>query len=278
MRWICGRHGLPAGSLVRQPPGTHVVFRTGDLVVKLSCPLYLGTPPDAERRVLEHLAGFPCPKLVAHGELEGWPYLVETVLPGIPAADAWDSLVPAERASIVRQLGALMRRLHEQPPLEGLAVDWPAFRAERIANALEHHGVTGAWAAWLADRLRVFREAPAPPVLLHADITADHVLLESTGGRWNVAGLIDFCDARMGHPHYGFVAPRVCFAAGSGELADILVESAGEHPTALLRDQLLTGCFIHRFAKLGDITVRTGATNPDDFERAFWDAAERDAP
>ncbi len=47
----------------------------------------------------------------------------------------------------------------------------------------------------------------ARPALLHADVTADHLLLQQdASGHWALTGLIDFGDARVGDPLFELVA------------------------------------------------------------------------
>jgi hygromycin-B 7''-O-kinase len=274
LRCICDRHGLPAEGLSRQVLGTHVVFRTGDLIVKLQCPLYLDSH-DAEHLVLRHLRGLPSPELVAEGDLEGWPYLLMTVVPGAPAANVWPALSQTERADIIPQVGDLMRRLHAHAPIAELAIDWNRFLEERIRSAGEHHGVSGEWAGWLLRRLEGFAEGPFAPVLLHADITLDHVLLAKREGAWKVTGIIDFGDAMMGHPGYEFTAPLIGLAAGDAELARSLVESYGWRLDRELSERLLTYSLLHRYARLGDITERIGVGHPDGIFEAIWGGRER---
>jgi len=274
LRCICDRHGLPAAGLARQALGTHVVFRTTDRIVKLMCPLYLDRH-DAEGIVLRRLRGLPSPELVAQGELEGWPYLVMTIVDGTPAAEVWPALTHAEKASIVPQVGDLMRRLHAQAPIAELAIDWNRFLEERIRIAGEHHGVSGEWAGWLQRRLEGFAEGPFAPVLLHADITLDHLLLERRGGAWTVTGLIDFGDAMMGDPGYDFTAPLIGLAAGDAGLTRRLVESYGWRPDREVRERLLTWCLLHRYARLSDITERIRVGHPDELFIAFWGGRER---
>lgn len=48
---------------------------------------------------------------------------------------------PDDRADIVRELGRLMRRLHEHGTPPGLPADWDGFLRERLERAEEHHAV-----------------------------------------------------------------------------------------------------------------------------------------
>ena len=79
IRAICRRHGISTDELKRTVLGTHVVFKAGDYIVKLFCRFW---PHDytVEAACLSGLTGLPIPQLVATGELEGWPYLIMTVL------------------------------------------------------------------------------------------------------------------------------------------------------------------------------------------------------
>jgi hygromycin-B 7''-O-kinase len=231
-----------------------------------------------EGRVLRHLEGLPSPDLVACGKVEGWPYLVLSVVPGVPAVDVWHSLSREDRIMVVSQVGHLMVRLHAHPPLDELGIDWNRFLEERIAGALEHHAPPAGWRDWLQRRVHGFTEGPFRPVLLHADITHDHVLLERKENAWVVTGIIDFGDAMMGHPHYDLVAPLICFAAGDAAVARSLVGSCGGKLDRDLSERLLTYCLLHRYAKLSDITARIGVDHPDGIFEAFWGGPEGSGP
>jgi hygromycin-B 7''-O-kinase len=269
MRAICVRHELDASALRRGALGTHVVFHAGPQVIKLFCPLWEGDVV-AERAVLEHVRGLPTPELVAQGQVEGWPYIVMTCVPGTPAGAVWDHLDRGVRIDVVRQLGGLMRTLHSQPPLAELATDWDAFLRERIARCDSHHSAPEPWRSWIRERVEGFSEPPFDPVLLSADITDDHVLLGVQEGRWRITGLIDFGDAMMGHPHYEFVASLGCYTFGQPELSRGLVEAYGLALTPELAERLTTYCLLHKFARLEDFLQRCPVGDGPGFWRALW--------
>jgi hygromycin-B 7''-O-kinase len=272
MREIATRHGLP-GPAVQQPLGTHVVFGFGDRgggpIVKLFCPLW---PADyqSEQISLAHQRGLPVPRLLAQGEIEGWPYLILSRVEGVPAVEVWPALGPEEKLRVVRQMGAFMRRLHQQPLPTGLPADWPTFLAERLARAEAHHDAPEPWRKWIRERIETFVEPPFDPVLLNGDLTGDHVLLVRRRGAWQMSGVIDFGDARIGHPFYEFIAPLAFYTFGQPALSRALVEAYSLEPSPALLDALTTYCLLHEFGRLSDFLAQHPAGSPAQFETALW--------
>ena len=269
MEAICERHGLDASELRREPPGTHIVYRTGWHILKLFCALW-GDDYTAERAVLRHLQGSQTPQIVAEGEFEGWTYLIITAVPGRPVQEVWDELDTEEKRSIVERVGGFMRTLHRQEPIPELHTDWAQFLAERVERWEEHHQAEGAWRDWIRGRVANFREPSFAPVLLNADITDEHVLVVHRDGRWRFSGVIDFGDAMMGHPYYEFVTPLVCLTIGEPTLSRTLVESYGWALSPALADRLTTYCLLHKYGRLADILERCQASNGGELHRAIW--------
>jgi len=269
MKAICERHGLDASGLQREPPGTHIVYRVGPYILKLFCTFW-GDDYDSERAVLRQIQGLQTPQLVADGELEDWPYLVMTAMPGRPVNEVWDRLSMAEKRSILACVGAFMRALHAQDPIPELETDWAQFLAERVEQWEEHHQPGEGWRGWIRERVCDFHEPPFTPVLLNADITDEHVLVEHRDGQWRFCGVIDFGDAMMGHPHYEFVAPLMCLTVGEPTLSRTLVESYGLDLTPALADRLTTYCLLHKFGRLSDILARCPVSNGLELHRALW--------
>jgi hygromycin-B 7''-O-kinase len=263
MRAICQRHGLDPARLQQFGTGTNVVFHTGGAVIKLVLSLWRD---DArrERVVLEHLDGrLHSPLLQATGELEGWPYLVMSRLPGRRIGDVWSGLSQTDRRALTDDLAALIGELHALPtaPVAELLPpggDWPTFLASQRARFRSHH--EGADEA-LLDELEAFLAdqpdpAPTGPVLLSGDITDDHLLVEERAGRWTIVGLFDFADAMLGEPGYELGAPAVFLTAGDAELAARLVRGCGLTPSPELGDELLSRVLLHRYGRLPEILPR----------------------
>jgi hygromycin-B 7''-O-kinase len=269
MKAICVRHGLDVSKLRREPLGTHIVFRVGSFIVKLFCTLW-SDDFASERAVLQHLRGLPVPKLITCGELDGWPYIITTALPGGPVTDVWDRLDTAEKGSILEHLGGFMRALHDHPPVPELELDWNAFLAERVKRWDRHHQAEGAWRDWIWGRVSGFCEDAFEAVLLSADITDEHVLVVDRDGRWQFSGVIDFGDAMMGHPYYDFVAPLTCLTVGEPSLSRTLLESYGMEFTPGLADRLTTYCLLHKYGRLSDILLRCPVSSGAALHEALW--------
>lgn len=286
MRAIAQRHGLPATELEHAPPGTHVVFRAGaDRLIKLfAFPWRRDVVP--ERLVLQRLGGHPdilAPRLIAEGELEGWPYLIITAVNGMPLCEVWNEVGAPDRERIVVQLGELMAALHRVPTdgMDEIAVEWPAFLEARQNGSVAQQAEAGADACWLAqvraylDDLPALYEPGFRPVLLSADITDEHVMLARRGGHWRLTGLIDFGDAMVGYPLYEFVA-TTCITRRSIHLRQLLFLAYGfaeQELDAGLTRKLTAYALLHRFASIPDYLSLAGAPVPKDMadlQAALW--------
>jgi hygromycin-B 7''-O-kinase len=269
MRALAARHEL-SGEPRRLTLGTNVVFAVGDVVIKLFPPPWR---QDARREVAarDAAADLPVPALLARGDIDGWPYLLQRRLPGAPAADIWDDLPPGGKARLLRDIGALVRRLHDVVGGATLDLDWDAFLAERIALVDEHHGAAEPWRRWIRERVDSFDLPPRQTVLLHGDLTADHFLFERDGhGRWQVTGLIDFGDARLGHPFYEFAALFAFYTIGQPALTAALLHGYGLDADERDRQALTTICLLHEFGTLDSFLERHAVESPGTFHAALW--------
>jgi hygromycin-B 7''-O-kinase len=264
-RALFARHGM-AGEPERLG-GTALVYVSGDRVLKLVPPPW-AAGLDAERTVLETAAGrlgVSTPEVVAHGELDDWPYFVMTRLRGRPLDDVWPSLPRASRERSARAVGELLARLHALPPpfAPSLAPPggWPAFLTERAATTLERQralGLAPADLAALEDALPDLLEAAlaaaaAPAVLLHTEIGPGHVLSDEAG---EPVGVLDFGDALVGPASYDLVAAALFVAHGDPRLFALLAEAAGGHPDPRT---LLASTVLHRYSNLPWYLRETGA-------------------
>ncbi|MDA0334505.1 MAG: aminoglycoside phosphotransferase family protein [bacterium] len=270
---ITSRHGL-TGVPRRLTLGTHLVYDVDGVVIKLFCPMW---PEDfqAERAALLSIRDLPTPQILEQGELAqdglpGWPYLLLTPVAGTPAAAVWPDLTLDVRRGLMQQIGALLRRLHDQDLATALDQNWPGFLAQRLHNADNHHSAEEPWRSWIQAQLAGFAEPPYEPVLLHADLTLDHFLLRQHHGTWSVSGLIDFGDARIGHPFYDFVAILVDYTLGVPELSQALLASYGLPATAAVTDSLTRYCLVHEFLTLKDLRNTIPMATPEDLHRVLW--------
>ncbi len=219
MRVIAERHGLPQESLYAEKTGTNVVFRVGDDAwIKLIVPLWT-EDYDRERcglAAMNDVEDVAAPRLLADGEIEGWPYLVMGTVEGASIGSVWQDLTQDEQVDLAEQIGALMARMHavDTAGMTALRHDWDTFvrRQREGCGVRQAEGIDARWAEEI-DRyvagVPVLDEPGGQDVFLHSDITDQHVLVVKQGGRWRITGLIDFADAMLGRPLYEFAAPAV---------------------------------------------------------------------
>jgi hygromycin-B 7''-O-kinase len=279
MQAICREHGLDETSLRRAPPGSHIVYWVeSDRVIKLFAPLWAGdaATESLALQVLVNQGHFQVPRLLAQGELDGWPYLVLSRLPGVPLEAIWERLLPAEKEQVAAGLGRLMAALHRYPTgeLQALRVDWPVFLSQQIETCLGRQAAAGATLSWL-DQMAAFLADLPPlyeqgfaPVLLHADLSPEHLLCEHTPAGWQICGVIDFGDAMLGHPGYEFVAPGFLLH-GSRSLRRAMLLAYGFSPADLdesLSHRLMAYTLLHRFALLPEWLELVGKPPPADLD------------
>lgn len=270
LRAICERHDLDPDGFARATDGTQVVWLSERVVIKLFVRIW-AADVDRERAGLRAVegSGLRVPRLLGEGELEGWPYLLLERLPGAQLKAVWTTLAPAEREDLAEQTGALLARLH-RVPLERcgppLVHDWSTFVAERLERVVAHHARHGAEPRWLEEVDAFLRAAPrraVTPVLLHADVTHDHLLVAREGGRWRVTALIDWADAMTGDPLYELAVPSTMLP-GSGPA---LLRGYGVDVDP---DLLMFALLIHRWGDLASALRRAPAADLRDLRRSLW--------
>lgn len=263
-REICRRHGLPAGDLERLPGGSTPVFAVGpSRVLKLYCPYYR-TDFAAELAALHAVHGavtVPTPEVVAHGSLEGWPYLVMSRLEGRPLSALMPELSDLDRQRLMEDMGRALASLHavrsgEFP--EALEVDWPAFLEERerlAAVQQERRGLGPPWLGQIVPFLAFPGDASprTAAVVLHTEPTDSAWLLRPESGRLALSGLIDFADSMAGDREYDFPAVGIFVARGDRALFRRFLLSYGYAPGDLdesLRRRLMRLTLLHRYCHL----------------------------
>ncbi|MFC1707390.1 aminoglycoside phosphotransferase family protein [Planctomycetota bacterium] len=268
VRAICERHGRPFSEYRLTRVGTHVVYqRPGSDVVKLYCPLF---PEDflREKVVLEHLHGqlaVPMPEILFGGQLDGWSYLGISYLPGSPIETVWPRLDRADQLRLAAQIGEVLAEWHRLPldDLDELDRDWRSFIREQIeacAATQRRRCPSAPWLEGLSDYLEAAVDDPfAMPerlVLLNADVTGEHVLVEEKGSAWRISGLIDFGDCMLGHAEYDFVAAGIDALHTNGEAQHAMLRAFGYSTSEIseqLRARLMAWTLLHEFADLGEI-------------------------
>ena len=237
---ICRRHGVPTDRLRKFARGFNLVYGAGeDLVVKLYCGYF---PEDcdiecASLQALEDTAVAP-PRIVARGELEGWPYLVMTRLQGVELSTIWDEIDEADRIRLLRDVGAAvadMQAVGITDELRPWIVDWTDFAAHQAIGAADRQSeqLAASWVAqiepFIADHLPLV-PTQTTPVLLHTELVDAVWLVQQRTGRWELTGIYDFADAMVGDAGYDLAAPPVFLGRGKADRHRAFLEGAGLSP------------------------------------------------
>lgn len=236
---ICWATGLDDVQTVEAGyPGTCAVFVVnGERIVKLYPPML---PVDAakESRVYRLLSGRVelLPRLLGAGVYRDridWPYLVLAFCPGTPIRELHATLDDASKARIAQQLGATLRTvhttpMHDAPPFESGVEPWATFVRRRQIDCVRELRAANFFGEPLLREIETFvagatQELLAQmgaPVLLHADLTEDHLLLvrneenvdkpaPHSGGDeralYQASALLDWADAEAGAPAYEWI-------------------------------------------------------------------------
>lgn len=219
------RAGVPARRLsggtvntawrVATAPGTEAVLRVGpDLSAVAAGPSWLRAGALAcEAIVADRIRGVvPAPATLSAG-FRHRPWLLQAVVPGQPLADVLADLDARLSAATWREVGALLRRLHDVPgPWFGTPdalqrfVDWPAMvraDAEGLRDDARRFGLDPAPFERLLERIAASAEALAQverPALVHSDLDPRHIFVREGEDGWTVSGVIDWEYARYVDP------------------------------------------------------------------------------
>ena len=299
VRAVCQRHGLPCQGIRAGMAGTFPAYVVDErYVVKLFGDLFDGLRSwEAEGeayRLLKACSGMPVPELVATGRLFApgawsWPYLVMTFLTGQSLTEMYDQVSHAQRRALVAQLGGLVCQLHGLPlantgPLRRSWQPTSGFLRRQYAGCRDQQIAWGTLPQHLIDQLDAYVMTPAAlidtgarPRLLHADLTADHLLLSCADGRWALSGLIDLGDACVGDPTYELVALHLDGLRCDKRLLHEFLSSYGEEDAA--REEFprraMSYTLLHQFNVLVCLQERSPAFTRlerlEDLASLLWD-------
>lgn len=270
LRVIAERCGLASAAFRRPTAGSHVVDLADAEVVKLYAPFW---PNDfvAERRMLEHVADrlpIATPKIIAEGELEGWPYLVMTRLEGRPLDELWHTLPVADQRRLLARIGELAAALHALPLVDtGVdpATAWAEFVATRKQQLADKHARDGLPAEWITDIERTVASLPTLDrwagelACLHTDMQGGNLLAHPVGDRLELSGLFDFGDAMIGAREHELIAPAAFMAAQVPGGVRALLHGYGYadgEPDAELATRLTGHLLLQRYCALPGVLGR----------------------
>jgi hygromycin-B 7''-O-kinase len=96
-------------------------------------------------------------------------------------------------------------------------------------------GNSAEWAGQIAALLARERDELVrlgPPVLVHGDLTPEHVMLHRVCGRWRLSGVLDLADAMLAPAELDAAVPMLDIFRGRADLQERLLREAGISPVA----------------------------------------------
>lgn len=251
---------LGAGTLVAASGGgSALVALLGDDRVLKCYPPSMQDHFDYELGALPVLCGqlaVPTPRLLAHGDHQGWPWMLMSRLAGSPMTTAWDTLAEGARCDLLRAIGALIAQVHALPvpaSMRPRSPRWHDFIARQRAGCAARQQRTGLPAHLLA-QLAGFVDGPlpgdpgGPDVLLTGEYTPMNLLVDGP----RLVGMFDFGDGLLGPRAYDWLGPLCFLAAGAPARIAALRAGLGIATpwVSEARQQLLRLLLLHRYSCL----------------------------
>ena len=239
---VCSRHGQTTPRTIRVGiPGSFPTFIVDDKwVVKFFGRLFNGAESfEAElqaSQLLEPMLTIPTAALVAQGRLfpDGpgwhWPYLIFQFVHGVSIGEVRTQVDDTQWHMLARYLGKVTRRLHQLILKNGPAFPphWDPyleFLEVQAAGCKQYHQEWKALPPNLIEQIDTFMVPPSElvdqtmtPHIIHADLTADHILGRLDADQWTSLAIIDFGDARVGNLWYELVALHLDLFRGDKRL------------------------------------------------------------
>ena len=234
---IVAHHQLN-GDLTFCSDGTQVVYLVGkEYAIKLFPDKYREDYL-AEKTYLSHLGKsltIPIPKIQAHGEVDQWPYLVMSQIPGQPWNQVKEQISWENQKRLCQQLGKITSELHKISA-EGLpqpAMGWPSYlqkQREQVSQTQIKRGLPVEWGPRIDSFLA---QTSLPPeeklvsVPLHTELMQQHVMVEKIDQQWEITGLIDFESSWAGPWQYEMPSVGLFVCRGDGALFRAFLEAYG---------------------------------------------------
>jgi hygromycin-B 7''-O-kinase len=121
-----------------------------------------------------------------------------------------------------------------------------------------------SWSGSMGSRFTDSRTVP-----LHTELIDQHIYVQQVAGRFELSGLIDFADARVGAPHYEFGAlVGFVFKGEPGLLREFMLAYGIREAelTQAYSEVLLGWSLCHRFANLSRTLGELGPPTPSSLE------------
>lgn len=276
IREVCERHGFTGTRLNPGLPGSYPAFIVEldggahvahkSIVVKFFGLLFGGAESFAvERAMGDFLAQHPLevrsPAILAEGQLTpDWQYLIFEGISGMSIGQVRRQLSAQSWERVAGQMGTLMRGLHNvtmntKPilPAATSIMDWDGFEdflETQRQNCHSNHLLWNDLPPQLLEQVQGYLlpvealiDLTSPPHLIHADLTADHLLGRlmaggqtpsistqsplKAGGDWYSLAIIDWGDTRVGNILYELVALHLDLFQADKHLLRVCLEQYG---------------------------------------------------
>lgn len=218
-------NGFGPDQIERAGGTDHIVFYVGDdRLLKIYRPERNAF--EREVKALTFAQGktsFSVPEIVASGHLEGYDYLITTVVNGTELKRPdYLSLSREAQIKIASDIAHGLAELHTHEP-EGFVNDWAEFVAERAETFIERQVARNVNSKVIEQLPKYIDESltlvPLEPVVfLHGDVHFGNILFDMHVPLPKIAGLFDWADSRVGWREYDMLAVGVLILQGEREL------------------------------------------------------------
>ncbi len=257
---FAARVGFP-GTWKRPRRGSALLAIGAHEVLKVMAPhdATLSAVEVACLRRLETVLPIATPRLLDAGQIEGWPYVRMTRLPGLELTEAWPLLGSADHFYLATQLGEALATLHAiEAPREVPYLDWLKWRAQRLARLEETQRGKGCPPQLLEGLYDFVAQQPIETGRsgwLHTEIMREHLLVQETPKGWRLSGLFDFEPSWVAPVDCEFASVGLFFSAADPRLLGEVQRAAG---VAIAPERLFAIAMLHRYANLGWYHRRLG--------------------
>jgi hygromycin-B 7''-O-kinase len=283
IRHLIHHHHLE-GAISRSVLGSHIVYRTGSVWIKLMAPLFAGDMKFeiSGLRAVQNKLTISTPQILFEGELEGWKYVVLSHIEGQPIRNIWSIQSDDQKLKLSIQMAQIVQQLKNVPADSVIQnrFQWNDFIKSQYENIESIQAGKELSEPWLRNVKSFISEyelsefQTANPVFLHADLTSDHFLVNED----NVTGVIDLADCQVGHPDYELLAPASFIFKGQKNFLRHFLIHCGFRPEQLnssFSHKLMAWTLLHRYCAIhSHFKNEMQASEPGNFK----DLAERVYP
>jgi len=285
---ICERHKITVTAMKRSSEGENIIFHIANThILKIYKPFR--DCFEREMAALTTMQAVPricSPEINYSGDLDGWKYVVMSVLTGVNVKPVWATMHRTERLQIAGEVGELLKLIHERSDpalLPPAYTNWTQFICQQVIDSVEKQRRNNPNPDWLkslpayvSERMELLN-VPEPVKFLHGDLHLGNMLFQQENGRWRISGVFDFGDAICGPAEYDFVAPGVLMFQGNRDLQRAFLSAYGYADTELnndLRAKLMLLTILYECSNLRKYAERLNADavnlSLEELERAIW--------